>query len=213
MYFKIGAAKDGKDYDLITQYDKLTFQDVISHSKIIWGSGSSYYIPDASLSLTQETIQNCIHSSIISKWITNSMTLEAFKDIMIDKSTFQFRSLSNGQIKNDGPIMLKLILTEINPSTRVGVKNLINKLTKMNLSDYKKDVDAMVNSFQSTYNEIKSKDDKGFSNPESALFDALLTTTKNTLKILSISLFVSGKKEPIILMKKSTNKCLNCIET
>ena len=34
----------------------------------------------------------------------------------------------------------------------------------------------MINAFQSTYNEIKSKDDKGFSNPESVFFNALLTT-------------------------------------
>ena len=174
--FKINAAKDGNDYDLITQYDKLTLQDVISHSKTIWGSGTSYDIPDASVSLTKAQIQKRIRSSIISKWITNSMTPEAVKDIMLDKSKFQFRRVSNGQIENDGPIMLKLILTKINPSTRVGVRNLINKLTKMNLADFKEDVVAMVNAFQSTYNEIKSKDDKGFSNPESALFDALLTT-------------------------------------
>ena len=161
---------------MITQYDKLTLQDVISHSKTIWGSGSSYDIPDASSSLTEVQIQKRICSSIISKWITNLMTPEAFKDIMLDKSKFQFRRLSNGQIENDGPIMLKLILTKINPSTRVGVRNLINKLIKMNLADYKEDVVAMVNAFQSTYNKIKAKDEKGFSNPESALFDALLTT-------------------------------------
>ena len=82
------------------------------------------------------------------------MSPEAFKDIMLDKSKFQFKRLSNGQIENDGPIMLKMILTKINPSTRVGVRNLINKIIKMNLSDYKEDVVAMVNAFQSTYNKI-----------------------------------------------------------
>ena len=174
--FKITAAKDSTDYDLITQYDKLKLTDVIEHSKTIWGSGTGYDIPDASTSITEDTIQKRIRSSIISKWLANSMTAEALKDIMLDKDKFQFRRVSNGQIENDGIIMLKLILTKINPSTRVGVRNLINKLIKMDLADYKEDVVAMVNAFQSTYNEIKAKDDKGFSNPESALFDALLTT-------------------------------------
>ena len=174
--FKINAAKDSSNYDLVTQYDKLTLDDVILHSKNIWGSGSGYDIPDATSTLTQEVIQKRIRSSIIAKWLVNSMTPEAFKDIMLDKDKFQFRRLSNGQIENDGIIILKLILTKINPSTRVGVRNLINKLTKMNLADYKEDVVAMVNAFQSTYNEIKAKDDKGYSSPESALFDALLTT-------------------------------------
>ena len=63
------------------------------------------------------------------------MTPEAFKDIMLEKSKFQFSRLSNGQIENDGPVMLKLIITKINPSTRVGVQNIVNKLNKMNLAD------------------------------------------------------------------------------
>ena len=46
----------------------------------------------------------------------------------------------------------------------------------MDLVDYKQDVMAMVNAFQSTHNEIRAKDNEGYSNPESALFDALLTT-------------------------------------
>ena len=72
--------------------------------------------------------------------------------------------------------MLKISLAKINPSTQVGVHNLISKLRKMNLTDFKEDVVAMVNAFQSTLNEIKAKDDEGFSNSESAFFNALLTT-------------------------------------
>ena len=54
--FKINAAKDGSNYDLVTQYDKLTLEDVIVHAKGIWGSGSDYDIPDASSSLTEDII-------------------------------------------------------------------------------------------------------------------------------------------------------------
>ena len=104
------------------------------------------------------------------------MTEDAIDDIMLDKEKFQFKRASNGQIENNGLIMLKLILTKINPSTRVGVNNLITKLTKMNLADYKEDVVAMVNDFQTTYNEIKAKDSKGYSNIEYSFFEALLTT-------------------------------------
>ena len=70
--------------------------------------------------------------------------------------------MDNGQVENAGLIMLKLILTKINPSTKVGVRNLISKLNKMNLADYKEDLVAMVHSFQSTLNKIKVKDDKRF---------------------------------------------------
>ena len=121
--FKINADKDKVHYDSITQYDKLTLQDIISYSKSIWGSGTNYDISDATSSLTSNTIQKRIRSSIISKWLTNSTTPEAIKDIMLEKSKFQFCQTSNGQIENDGIIMLKIILTKINPSTWVGVRN------------------------------------------------------------------------------------------
>ena len=88
--FKITASKDSLNYDLVTQYGKLTLQDVIDHSKLIWGSGTGYDIPDASSSLTEDEIQKRIRSSIISKWLSNSMTPEALKDIMLEKSKFQF---------------------------------------------------------------------------------------------------------------------------
>ena len=40
--FKITLAKDGADYDLITQYNKLSEIDVITHAKVIWGRVTSF---------------------------------------------------------------------------------------------------------------------------------------------------------------------------
>ena len=164
--FKIPSIKDGVDYDLITEYNKLTEDDVIAHARTIWGSGTTYEILAATSTLTEDIVQKRIRSSLISKWLINSMTEDAIDDIMLDKEKFQFKRASTGQIENDGPIMLKLVLTKINPSTRVGVSNSIAKLTRMNLADYKEDVVAMVNAFQTTYNKIKAKDKKGYSNVE-----------------------------------------------
>ena len=65
----------------------------------------------------------------------------------------------------------------------------------MNLADYKEDVVVMVNAFHSTYNKIKSKDDKGFSNPESALFDALLMTKNKDFKDSINSIVREWEKE------------------
>ena len=138
------------------------------------------------------------------------MTPDDIKDIMLDKSKFQFRRLSNGQIENDGMIMLKIILTKINPSTRVGVQNSINKLTKMDLADYKEDVVAMVNAFQSTFNKIKAKDNRVFSNPESALFDALLTTKNKDFEELINSIVQEWEKGTDFTYKKIRNQSLEC---
>ena len=46
----------------------------------------------------------------------------------------------------------------------------------MTLVDYKEDAVAMINAFQTTYNEIKAKDSNGYSNVEYSLFKTLLTT-------------------------------------
>ena len=90
------------------------------------------------------------------------MTEDAIDDIFLDKDKSQVKHLSNAKIKSNWLIILKLVLTKINPSTRVGINYLIIKLTKMNLTKYKEDIVAMVNSFQTTYNEIKEKDRKGY---------------------------------------------------
>ena len=52
----------------------------------------------------------------------------------------------------------------------------------------------MVNDFQSTYNKIRSKEDKGFSNPESALFDALFTTKNKDFEDLIDSIVRKWEK-------------------
>ena len=77
--------------------------------------------------------------------------------------------------------MLALFFSRINLSTRVGVQSLISKLNKMDLVNYNEDAITMVNDFQATYNEILDKEPKGFSNVESALLDALLTTKNSDL--------------------------------
>ena len=64
---------------------------------------------------------------------------------------------SNGCIKEDGPIMLKIIYDCINPSTRVGVWNLTNKLDSMNLVDCDQIVPDMVDTYENTYNLILEK--------------------------------------------------------
>ena len=72
----------------------------------------------------------------------------------------------------------------------------------MDLEDYKEDVVAMVNAFQSTFNKIKAKDNKAFSNPESAIFDALLTTKNKDFEESINSIVQEWENELISLTKK-----------
>ena len=71
--------------------------------------------------------------------------------------------------------MLKIIYDWINPSTRVGVCNLISKLFKFDLKDYNQDVMKMTDDFKATYNLILEREDETVK-PEAPFFDALLTS-------------------------------------
>ena len=99
VWFKFPASKDGADYNLICNYNNLAEEDVINHSKGIWGSGTSYEIPNASTGLTEENIQKRIQSSLISKWLINSMTDKAINDIMLDKSNFSLHAWTTVKLK------------------------------------------------------------------------------------------------------------------
>ena len=54
---------------------------------------------------------------------------------MLDKKKFQWTD-NNALINNDGPIMLWLIMTKINPSVRVGVSTLKSNLININLPKF-----------------------------------------------------------------------------
>ena len=82
----------------------------------------------------------------------------------------------DGHIEEDGPLMMKLTYDTINPSTRVRIRNLSNKLDQMNLEDFNQEVPKMINSYERTYNMIIEKEGT-YSNQVSSLFDALLTST------------------------------------
>ena len=66
--------------------------------------------------------------------------------------------------------MLKLIYNRINPSTRVGFRNLTVKLDQMNLQSFDQIVPDMIDDYEKTYSEI-------LANQGSYLFDALATST------------------------------------
>ena len=107
--------------DLMEEWDKLTEENVVSHSKKIWNAGADMKTPVADSSLTKEVMQKRIRSVMMGKFIRNSLKKSARKVIDLSKIKFQFKHTSNGRIEEDGPIMLKVIYNRINPSTRVGV--------------------------------------------------------------------------------------------
>lgn len=166
----------GNKKDLMEDFEKLTEDEVLTHSKTIWNAGADMKIPTADEHLTKEAVQLRIRSVMMSKFIRNSLKKSARRILDLNKKKFQFKHVADGRIEEDGPMMLKLIYDRINPSTRVGVRNLTNKLDQMNLEDYNQSVPEMIDAYENTYNLIIEKEGT-YSNQVSSLFDALLTST------------------------------------
>ena len=132
----------------------------------------------------------------MASWIRASLKKPDQKLLDLKKRLFQYKHLTKKTIEEDGPLMLKLVYDRINPSTRVGVRNLISKLFKFNLKDYDQDVPKMADEFEATYNLILEKEDETVK-PEAPFFDALLTSTNedfNTGIKAKLTKWESGEK-------------------
>ena len=168
----------GDSKDLLEQYNELTLLHVKAHADATWGcSSNDNKIPRPSGgSLSDEAKQRRIRSTMMAKWIRNPLTKDDQKILDLKKKVFQYKHEVKKTIEEDGPLMLKLIYDRINPSTRVGICNLISALFRFNLGSYDQNVPKMADAFERTYNQIISKGDETV-NPEGLFFDALLTSS------------------------------------
>ena len=170
------ANSAGDNKDLLEEWSELTLDDVIAHSQRIWSCGHDHQIPSAGPTLTEQDVQKRICSVMMSGFIRNSLSKSARKTMDLQRKKFQFKHAVDGRIKEDGPIMLKLIYDRINPSTRAGIRNLTDELDKMTLTKYEQAVPKMLDDFETKYELILSK--KGtYPNVVLLLFNTLSTST------------------------------------
>ena len=191
------ADEDGTSRNLLTDYKNLKMLDLKTHADTTWGCTSGdYVIPAADSSFNEAKQQRRIRCSMMAKWLRKSLLKSDQRLLDLSKKSFQYTHSVKKTIEEDGPLMLKIIYDRINPSTRVGVRNLISKLFKYNLADFNQDVPKMSDSFEETYNQILDKKEASVS-PESAYFDALLTCTNEDFLAgikLELTKWESGSK-------------------
>ncbi len=96
-----------------------------------------------------------VRAKINEKVIEAHITKASTKKLMLKKSKFQWTDPS-GNMYNDGPIMLKMILNGINPSTWVGVSALKAHIEKASLSKYGNNVGKMLIDMRSKHHIIMS---------------------------------------------------------
>ena len=191
--------------DLLVDYKDLTITNIQAHANTTWNcTTDNNKLTPSTLSppLSSEQKQRRIRSTMMVSWIWASLKKTDQKLLDLKKRLFQYKHSVKKTIEEDGPLMLKLIYDRINPSTRVGVRNLISKLFKFDLKDYNHDVPKMANNFKATYNLILEREDETIK-LEAPFFDALLasinkdfTGANQKLNLIRIKLCCSKPDSP-----------------
>ena len=76
--------------------------------------------------------------------------------LKVHKDDYEFKD-SKGAIECDDPVMLRVLLEDIEPAVRVGAQDLIDKLETISLEEHDNDLKAFIVEFQNTYKEILLK--------------------------------------------------------
>ena len=118
-------------------------------------------------------------SLMIAIRIEASLDKESLKSLMLEKKHFQWKDVT-GSINNDGPTMLYLLLSKINPSVRVGISTLKTNLASATLPKFKHNVAELLDYMKMQFNQIIT--DGGMHNDYTLnLFTALLTSNNDEI--------------------------------
>ena len=90
---------------------------------------------------------------MIAKRIEASLDKASLKSLMLEKKKFQWRGVTS-TVNNDGPTMLFLILSKINPSVRVGISALKTNLASATMPKFKHNVSGLLDYMKLQYNQI-----------------------------------------------------------
>ena len=182
---KIDGVNNGPTKNILTETRELTLEMIQKHACTTWGNLDPW-ATNLPASFTVRTIDPATHASqrsvffrrtrstMIAKRIKASLDKASMKSLNLEKSKFQWRD-ANGTIHNDGPTMLYLILTKVNPSVRVGISSLKQNLMSANLPKFQHNVIKLLDYMSEQMLQIK---DKQGSHDDFTLnlFNALATT-------------------------------------
>ena len=101
------------------------------------------------------TLYDRVNASVLVKFIENVLSTLGFQDLLLQHDAFTFTDATSGEVHFDGPTMLKLILTQIDPDMIVGMDSLKAQLESMKLHDFGNDVGKMLTKMQGIYQTLK----------------------------------------------------------
>ena len=98
----------------------------------------------------------CVCAKMIAKRIENSMTMSSWKTLFSKRKTFT-RMDTNGTASYDGPTMLQILVSGVNPLTRLGVSDLKTLICLTKFVHYQYNFVDMCDSIMSNYELIKER--------------------------------------------------------
>ena len=93
---------------------------------------------------------------MIAKRIEHSLDKASLASLMLERSKFEW-TCADGTIVHDGPTMLFLILSKINPSVKVGISSLKHNLSHATMDKFKHNVSELLDYMHEQYTEIYAK--------------------------------------------------------
>jgi len=134
---------------------------VIKQAWSYYGNGSMALVPNNKAIVDIDPANDANHrplfykrvrSEMIAKYLERCLIKATLKQLDIRRSEF-VRTDSSGEKITDGPSMLKIVVDTINPSTRVGVGNLMKDIEMSTLA-IENNVDDMLDFIYSSYNQL-----------------------------------------------------------
>ena len=177
---------------IVKDYNSLTLSQVQNQALRIWGDKSATLetplpadkvveVLDPAGNLNDRAIFFLrVRSKMIAKRLQNSIDAASWKSLLQKQDDFAWLN-QKGNYDYDGPTMLKILLSTVNPATRVGVKELRKTIRDARLPRYKHDVKAMLDDMQNNYLQILRKEET-HDNYEDDVFEALLSSKNDIFR-------------------------------
>ena len=172
---------------ILKNYNKLTVADLQKQALKTFCDKSSTYSSNIPVNFTVETLSPATDtgdivifyrrtkSAMISKRIKSSITTSSWESLMIHKENISWTSATTGEVKFDGPTMLYILVSALNPSTRVGVTEFKNEIQNARFDKYDHNLKEILDNMQDNYGHITDLN-QTHQDYLMHLFDALLSS-------------------------------------
>ena len=84
-----------------------------------------------------------VNASVLAKAIKNLLTPIGYQDLLLHKEKFTFADSNKSEVHFDGPAMMKIILSQIETDTIVGMDSLKAQLEMMKMHEFGNHVSKM----------------------------------------------------------------------